>query len=292
MCIRDRATPVLTRMDFDGLEAQITASLKSLRMDSLDVFYLHGPDPLRVPTIDTLKACDKLKRQGLFRELGLSAFPAWEVAHIHHLCDAHGLDVKPTIYQGIMNAVSREMDAELLPVVRTYGMRCVVYNPLGAGVLAGRYKSEAELQQQTTGRFSPEFEFASPKAPPSPFKGTAHKMYRKRYSVAPMFEAVERIRTATSEAGLVMSEATLRWTLHHSCLRPDLGDGLIFGTSSVAQTRQNLAACRGAPLTDFPNVLRAYDEAWDHLVPHAEELGYFRGYDAKQGSAKGYLAKF
>jgi aflatoxin B1 aldehyde reductase len=86
--------------------------------------------------LETLQACDTLFREGKFLELGLSNYAAWDVAHAHFLCEKHGL-VRPTVYQGVMNALNRTLEPELMPCARTFHMRVYAYNPLAGGMLSG-----------------------------------------------------------------------------------------------------------------------------------------------------------
>lgn len=219
--------------------------------------------------------CDELFREGLFDELGLSAYAAWDVANAHLICLREGFKVRPTIYQGVYNALNRCLEPELLPCCRTLGMRVVVFNPLAAGVLTGRYASAQDLTTATTGRFSAEFDILPPSAPGSnPLKGVAHKMYRERYSSEHIFTALEGIKA--SLGGVPMAEASLRWALHHSKLAPRLGDAIIFGASGSAQCLANFGACAKGPLTE--EQVRAYNAAADVAGPGES---YLRGYDPK-----------
>lgn len=93
-----KINPMLGKLDEDQVRIQVEGSLKALKMDTVDVMYIHSPDALRTPLIDTLKALDKLHKEGRFKELGLSAYAAWDVVYAHHLCNVHGLSIKPTIY--------------------------------------------------------------------------------------------------------------------------------------------------------------------------------------------------
>ena len=287
--IHTKAHPIVSKLTEDGVRAQLESSLKALGRDKVQVWYLHSPDT-DTPLLDTLKACKKLHDEGLFDELGLSAYPAWAVVQAHYLCDMHGLEaIKPRIYQGVYNALARDLDAELLPAVRTFGMRCVVYNPLAAGVLADRYKTVQELTGAAHGRFSAEFDIVPLTAKAdTPMRGSAHKLYRQRYGNESLFQGVSVIRDAVNKAGVPMADASLRWALHHSELRPDLGDAVIYGVSSLKQAQLNIAAANGAPLA--ADVVAAYEDAG--ALCRGTTEGYFRGYDAKTGSAKAYLSRF
>ena len=56
-------------------------SLKALKAEKVDMFYLHGPDR-KTPYEDTLREVNKLHSEGLFQRLGISNYMSWEVAQI------------------------------------------------------------------------------------------------------------------------------------------------------------------------------------------------------------------
>ena len=87
------------------LRQNLETSLKELKTDCVDIFYLHAADR-SVPFEETLEECDKLHKEGKFVQLGLSNFTAFEVAEIVILCRERGW-VRPTIYQGMYNVISK-----------------------------------------------------------------------------------------------------------------------------------------------------------------------------------------
>lgn len=86
------------------LREQLETSLKELRTNQVDIFYLHAPDR-SVPFAETLEAVNQLHKEGKFVQLGLSNYTAFEVAEIVTLCNERGW-VRPTIYQAMYNAIS------------------------------------------------------------------------------------------------------------------------------------------------------------------------------------------
>lgn len=79
-------------------------SLKELQTEKVDIFYLHAPDR-SVPFTETLEEVNKMHKEGKFVQLGLSNYTAFEVAEVAILCHERGW-VRPTIYQGMYNAIS------------------------------------------------------------------------------------------------------------------------------------------------------------------------------------------
>lgn len=88
---------------------------------------MHAPDR-SVPFEETLEAVNEAYKEGKFKRLGLSNYTAFEVAEICTLCKERGW-VKPSVYQGMYNAITRAIEEELFVACRKYGLDIVVYNP-------------------------------------------------------------------------------------------------------------------------------------------------------------------
>lgn len=236
------ATKVNPRISgkLDGAAAykQVNESLERLGLDSVDIVYLHFPDPA-TPVISVLEACADLHEQGKFRELGLSNFPAWMAADAWHICDRHGW-VKPTVYQGIYNPLTRKAETELNACLNNYGMRFYAFNPMAGGLLTGRY-----------GRFEDA---------PADGRFTHRPNYQGRYWKRSYFDAVEVIKTAAGKHGITSIEATYRWLAYHSMLDGERGDGILIGASKISHLKQNMEAVKAGPLPE--DLLAAFEEAW------------------------------
>jgi len=282
--IHTKANPALTPFTREGLHKQCNESLKALGVDSVGIYYLHSPD-IKTNYTETFTALNELYKEGKFKELGLSNYAAWDVVHIYYMCKNNGW-VLPTVYQGVYNAITRSMESELQPVLRTFGLRGYWYNPLGAGFLSGRYNSLDE--KITEGRFSPEFDFAAKKDTTNPFAGKGHALYRQRYFKKKFFDSLEVIRHACETEKITMANAAVRWLAHHSALNGKYYDGLLFGASSAKQVEDNLAAYASGPLPE--SIVSAYSDAWTVAAPESES--YFRGYGPKHGSTEWYMARF
>ncbi|PGH14597.1 hypothetical protein AJ79_02932 [Helicocarpus griseus UAMH5409] len=231
----------------DVLRKNLNESLKELQTDFVDIFYLHAADR-SVPFAETLETVNELHKEGKFAQLGLSNYTAFEVAEIVTMCNERGW-VRPTIYQGMYNAITRSIEKELIPACKRYGMDVVVYNPLAGGIFSGKYKTS---DIPASGRYSDH---------------AATNMganYRKRYFKDATFDALRIIEPVVQKHNLTLIETALRWLHHHSALKiEDRGrtrDGIIIGVSSFAQLQQNLADVEKGPLPE--DVVKALDEAW------------------------------
>ena len=112
----------------EALKGSLNKSLRELGTDCVDIFYLHAPDR-SVPYEETLEACNDVFKEGKFVSLGLSNYAAWEVAEIYNIAKERGW-VRPTVYQAMYNAITRDIESELVPCCRKYGIDLVVYNPV------------------------------------------------------------------------------------------------------------------------------------------------------------------
>ncbi|XP_061422555.1 LOW QUALITY PROTEIN: aflatoxin B1 aldehyde reductase member 4-like [Lethenteron reissneri] len=243
----------------DSLGVQLGTSLQRLRRSSADVFYLHAPDH-NTPLEETLAGCHALHQEGKFKELGLSNYSSWEVAEVWHICHFNNW-VLPSLYQGMYNACTRQVETELLPCLRRFNMRFYAYNPLAGGLLTGKYCYEDKDTKKPEGRF---------------FGNDWAEAYRNRYWKKHHFAGIDLVREALNvaygEGKVSLTEAALRWMYHHSRLSGEAGDGVILGASSPEQLSQNLAASKQGPLDE--TVVAAYQQAWElsaHDCPN-----YFR----------------
>lgn len=239
----------------DALTDEFETSLRELGTDCVDIFYLHAADR-SVPFAETLKAVDRLHKAGKFVQLGLSNYMAFELAEIVMTCKYNGW-VRPTIFQGMYNAITRSLEQEVIPACRRYGLEVVVYNPLAGGILSGKYKA---TDLPTEGRFSDVNQLLG-------------ASYRKRYFRDSTFEALSIIEPVAEAHGLTLVEIALRWLVHHSALNVINGqDGIVIGVSSMQQLEQNLEGCEKGPLPE--EVTNALDRAW--LVAKAETPNYWQ----------------
>ena len=85
-------------LSYEGVKKQLNESLKALKRDKVELFYLHMPDH-KTPIKETLRAVNDLHKEGKFRDFGVSNFAAWQVAEIQTICQYEGW-VAPTVYQG------------------------------------------------------------------------------------------------------------------------------------------------------------------------------------------------
>ena len=248
------------RLDGEAAYKQVNESLERLRLPAVDTVYLHFPDPA-TPVISVLEAMAELHDRGKFRELGLSNFPAWMVTDVWHICERHGW-VKPTVFEGVYNPLTRRAEAELNACLNNFGMRFYAYNPLCGGLLTGKYASFEEAPGD--GRF------------------THRPNYQGRYWKKSSFEALTVIREAADRLGVTTVEASYRWLAFHSMLSGERGDAILIGASKLSHLRQNMAAIQAGPLPE--EAVEAFRRAW--AISRGDSPEYFTLYQGK-GSVGG-----
>ena len=114
------------------------AALKRLRVDYLDLYYCHRPDP-DTPIAETVFAMDALIRQGKVLYWGTSEWSADAILDAHAIARAHALQ-PPTMEQPQYNLLHRErVEREYAPLYREHGMGTTVWSPLASGLLTGKY---------------------------------------------------------------------------------------------------------------------------------------------------------
>ncbi|XP_044714531.1 aldo/keto reductase family domain-containing protein [Hirsutella rhossiliensis] len=127
--------------------ASVETSLKELGTDCVDILYLHKPDRT-TPFQETLGAMDKLHKAGKFVRFGISNFTAYEMAEVMMICKYNNW-VRPSIFQGMYNCITRNIETELFTACRRYGLDIVAYNPLAGGLFSGKIKSHDMVPERS-----------------------------------------------------------------------------------------------------------------------------------------------
>lgn len=207
-------------------------SLRQLRTDWIDIYYLHRHDPA-VPQEESLAALDQLRREGKIRYTACSTFPAWCTVEALHLAERHGWP-KFVCEQPPYNLLDRRVENEIVPMCRAYDLGIQAWAPLAHGVLTGRYTDAGGL--------------------PEGSRGTLREFFRER--ITPAGVAVgSRFAAWAAERGRSPAQLAVAWVLH----QPGVTSALL-GPRDPEQLADLL------PAADLP--LDAEDLAFcDRLVP-------------------------
>lgn len=199
------------------------ASLRRLGRDHVDIYYLHRPD-LGAPMDETLAAVDVLHRQGKVHYFGLSNFSAWQVAVV--LQEIAGRGYMPVAaLEPRFNLLARNPERDLLPLATALGIGVIPYNPVAAGVLAGRFTRDAAA------------------GPASRF-GIGGQTYRDRYWSDEAFTVADAVGRVADALGASPAQVAVAWLL-----RQDVVTSVLAGVSSVEQL-DDLVGAFGVHLED------------------------------------------
>ncbi|MEU1911014.1 aldo/keto reductase [Streptomyces massasporeus] len=132
-----------------NLVQSVEASLRRLRTDRLDVLWVHARDNF-TPVEEVMRALDDLVRTGKVLYVGVSDWPAWEIAQANTLAELRGW----TAFAGSQlrySLLERTPERELLPQARAFDLAVLAWAPLAAGKLTGKYRRGEAGRLDTTG---------------------------------------------------------------------------------------------------------------------------------------------
>jgi aryl-alcohol dehydrogenase-like predicted oxidoreductase len=124
----------------------VEASLRRLKTDYLDLYWLHAWDALS-PVEEVMRAFDDLVRQGKVLYIGISDTPAWIVSQANTLAELSGWT--PFIaLQVEYSLIERTPERDLLPMARAFDLGVTAWSPLGSGVLTGKYNQSGSTSSR------------------------------------------------------------------------------------------------------------------------------------------------
>ena len=112
-------------------------SLDRLQLDYIDLYQIHGDDPI-TPVEETARALDDLVRQGLVRYVGVSNWAAWKIMKALGVCERQGLARFETL-QAYYSIAGRDLERELVPMMQDQSVGLLVWSPLAGGLLSGKF---------------------------------------------------------------------------------------------------------------------------------------------------------
>jgi aryl-alcohol dehydrogenase-like predicted oxidoreductase len=134
----------------------IKASLKRLQLEHIDLYQIHGFDPA-TPIEETVRALDQLVRHGHVRYVGVSNWAAWQIVKALGIAERLGLARFESL-QAYYTIAGRDLEREIVPMLRSEGLGLMVWSPLAGGLLSGKYGREQQGEQgsrRTTFDFPP-----------------------------------------------------------------------------------------------------------------------------------------
>jgi aryl-alcohol dehydrogenase-like predicted oxidoreductase len=193
--------------------ASVDESLRRLGTDWLDLYQIHGYDPL-TPLDETLRALDDIVRAGKVRCVGCSNLSAWQIAKANGLAAMHDWSRFESL-QAYYTIAGRDLERELVPILADQQMGLMVWSPLAGGLLSGKYARE---QEGPAGSRRTAFDF-----PP---------VDRER-----AFACVDAMRCIGDAQGVSVARVALAWLLAQKHVTT-----IIIGAKNEQQLRDNIDA--------------------------------------------------
>jgi aryl-alcohol dehydrogenase-like predicted oxidoreductase len=204
-------------------------SLQRLGTDWIDVYIVHREDPF-TPLEETLSALDAVVRAGKVRYLGFSNWSAWKVAAACELQKANGW-APFTHGQMHYSLLGRDVERDVIPMMRRYGLGLTVWSPLASGFLSGKYTRESLSD------------------PANRYSGFDILPFDKEHG----FALVEQMRAIAAARGVSVAQVAIAWLLAR-----DAVTSVLIGATKRQQLDDNLAA---AGLTLGDAAIAALDAA-------------------------------
>ncbi len=195
------------------------AALKRLRVDYLDLYYCHRPDP-ETPIEETVRAMDTLLQQGKILYWGTSEWSAQEIMEAYSIARQYNL-TPPSMEQPHYNMLRRDrVETEYARLYQAIGLGTTTFSPLAAGILTGKYldgiPEGSRLSIESMGFLRDRWDrFAE-------------------NGIAPVLETLENI---ARKVGANLPQLAIAW-----CLKNPNVSSVILGASKPEQLENNLAS--------------------------------------------------
>ncbi|HJP76200.1 MAG TPA: aldo/keto reductase [Pseudonocardiaceae bacterium] len=197
-----------------GILHQLEDSLRRLRTDYVDIYWVHNYDPV-TPLEETLRTLNDLVSSGKVRYIGLSDLPGFRIAQAAMLARQASW-VPITALQLEYSLLERTSEGELFPAAREFGIGVLPWSPLKNGFLAGRYGSDRPAPDSTTRTKASNY-----------FQPPTERQY----------QVIDRVNKIAAELGVSSAAVSLAWVRG----RPDVTSTLI-GARRVDQLLDNISA--------------------------------------------------
>jgi aryl-alcohol dehydrogenase-like predicted oxidoreductase len=192
----------------DNVKAAVEGSLRRLGTDHIDLYYQHRVDP-NTPIEETAGALAELVAEGKVRHIGLSEAGADTIRRAHAVHPVVALQTEYSLW-------TRDVEAEILPLLRELTIGFVPYSPLGHGLLTGQIRTVEDFADDDWRKTNPRF---------------TGENFRRNLRI------VDEVQAIGAEIGATPAQTALAWLLTR-------GDDIapIPGTRRVARVEENTAA--------------------------------------------------
>lgn len=192
---------------------ELDASLKRLQLDHVDLYQIHGFDPL-TPLEETLATLNDLVRSGKVRYIGLCNLAAWQVMKGLAISERNQWARFQSV-QAFYTIASRELERDVIPCVQDQKLGLMIWSPLAGGLLSGKFKRDDG-------------------APPGTRRATLDFPIVDKERA---FQCVDAMRPIAARNGVSVAQIALAWLLAQPFV-----SSVIVGARTLDQLRDNLSA--------------------------------------------------
>ncbi len=221
----------------------VEASLKRLKTDRLDFYFVHQFDS-QTPIEETLQALDDLVKRGLILYPAVSNWAAWQIVKALGISAQKQL-ARFELIQPMYNLAKRQVEVEILPMAQAEGLGVIPYNPLGGGLLTGKYTKSTKPE---VGRL------------------VENQMYGKRYSNEEYYAIAERFIAYAKDQAVHPVTLAVSWVKAH----PGVTSPII-GARNTEQLQASLAAADYVMTDEVYNAISALSPEPPPATDRSEE---------------------
>ena len=207
---------------------ELDASLKRLQLDHIDLYQLHGYDPV-TPLEEVLSTLNDMVRSGKVRHIGLCNMAAWQIMKGLAISDKKNWSRFESV-QAYYTVAGRDLEREVLPLIEDQQLGLMVWSPLAGGLLTGKFSPDGKGPDGTR-RAS--FDFPVVDKPRA-------------------FKVVDAMRPIAAQHQATVAQVALAWLLS----RPQVST-VIMGAKTPEQLAENLGA---SALVLTPDELQVLDD--------------------------------
>ena len=195
------------------LLASLDQSLKRMKLDYVDIFYSHRPDP-NTPFEETMGALESIVRQGKALYVGLSNYTAAQTESAIKILQQ--LEVRCLIHQPKYSMFERWVEQGLLDILEKYGVGCIPFSPLAQGLLTDRYLQGIPQDSRA---------------------GKPHGFLKSEDITKEKLEKIKKLNEIASKRNQSLAQLALSWLLKDKRIT-----SVLVGASSVQQLENNIEA--------------------------------------------------
>ena len=192
---------------------EVDASLRRLKLDHLDLYLLHGFDP-RTPLEEALETMNDLVRSGKVRYIGVCNLAAWQLMKGLGISEKRGW-ARFACLQAYYTVAGRDLEREVIPLIRDQGLGLMVWSPLAGGLLTGKFSHDGRGPDESR---RSKFDFPL--------------IDRER-----AFRCIDAMRPMAERRGVSIARIAIAWLL----AQPPVST-VIIGARNMAQLEDNLGA--------------------------------------------------